>query len=416
MTIYIPEKTQSFQKDLSNFGLRFQKFFPYSGDNFKTEGSVEQLAQNWKNTNKKDISRQLKQKHDRQDELLKQRFKLAAKILKIGATLSTRLITGIGETTPAEVGMVFDRNLGIPYIPASSIKGAVAYAYAVNAVNRKNQTDEESDTIFSTNESGFTALFGSRNSSDSSKGGFCFLDAYPINAPLIEVDIMNPHFSGYYQGSKPPSETDNPTPIKFLAVEKGTAFEFRGFFLKKEAEQYKDLLVEAFQTTLEMTGIGAKTAVGYGLFESFSVKDTIEQTVHNEIEKERRAREEKERREQEIKHLEALKAKEAEAARKKEREEKEYQKKLDAAEGIEQDILLLEKGNLEKAYQCYEKYFKNKKTLSGPEEIKLAELVSIYFEAIPKVTGKKAKKDKKGAEKYEKKCLVQKLLASSTRP
>lgn len=416
--IPLPEYLGSFEKEISNFGLRFQKFFPYDKkENLETKQSVDVLS--GKYNERQDVSALIKKKHERQDELLKNRWALSSDILKIRATLSSRLVTGVGETTPAEVGMVFDRNLGIPYIPAASIKGALAYAYCVNYVSSHKESDPfirteiKGQTTFDTNEPGFTALFGSREVASQSRGGFCFLDAYPLSQPRLVTDIMNPHFGKYYQGEKPPSETDNPIPIKFLAVEKGVEFEFKGFFLSSKVQDYRQELVKAFHTLLEEIGLGAKTAIGYGLFEKMSDESV---TFKNNIKKQQEAIEEekaeKNRKEKERLILEKEKARAQLMASKKEAQEKEYEQKLEQAEGVEKDILLLERGDLPLAYQMYEKYLKNKDKLSGPGEIRLAELVSEFFKDIPKVKGKKAKRNSRTAEKYAKRLHLDQMLSN----
>jgi len=265
----LPKYLNNYSKNnnIRNFGLFFQKFFPYDSSNWKTDNSVDEIVNKYSCDNNL-----IKKKNKQQVDFLNGYKFLSSEILKIRAVLTSRLITGIGEISPTEVGMVFDRNMGIPYIPASSVKGAVRYAYCINYARDNDENDPyinstNGKTEFNTDEPGFTALFGSPDDKKPSKGGFCFMDAYPANSPVIKCDIMNPHFGKYYQGEQPPVETESPIPIKFLAVEKRLEFNFRGYFIKQRgAEQYKDRLEKAFKTALEETGLGAKTAVGYGMF------------------------------------------------------------------------------------------------------------------------------------------------------
>ena len=76
---------------------------------------------------------------------------------------------------------------------------------------------------------------------------------------------MNPHYPNYYSGSEPPTDSQNPVPINFLTVEKTS---FRFVFLAKK-QGLLDKLKAQFEDVLEMKGIGAKTAVGYGYFRNF---------------------------------------------------------------------------------------------------------------------------------------------------
>ncbi len=177
------------------------------------------------------------------------------------ARLISRLITGLGQTHPTETGMVLDHNLGIPYIPASSIKGLVRAGRRLNLGLSDEKKDNDSSTLI-------PAMFGGQNE----MGKVIFLDAYPEDVPDLELDIMTPHYSDYYKEKDPewPGDWMTPTPIKFLTVSAGTVFIFRALIdkavnLKSEGTLFKEV-ESAFVTTLTVEGVGAKTSVGYGRF------------------------------------------------------------------------------------------------------------------------------------------------------
>jgi len=282
----LPGYLESYRDRITNFGLYFQKFAQYQKkSNFKLD-----TQHNWDNGQrgrekktfewslisnqfgqyKKHLaSTTLTKKHENQRKYLSAFSGLGVKIVELSSVTSTRFLTGIGETTPTEVGMVFDRNSGLPYIPASSVKGAVRYAYCVNFARKHPEKIKNGESVDEKDIDGLIELFGSLDTKNSSRGGFAFMDVYSEKPPEIVIDIMNPHYGKYYKGesSDGPVETEEPVPIKFLAVEKGSVFKFRGFFLSKKAESYWDQLNEAFFTALTELGIGAKTAVGYGRFE-----------------------------------------------------------------------------------------------------------------------------------------------------
>lgn len=413
--IPLPEYLEGYANRIANFSLLFQKFFPYDDKNLDTLKSVEGLTGHDKYN--PDINL-IKKKNAQQDNFLKACYLKQIKALKLKANLLSRLVAGIGETTPVEVGMVFDRNIGIPYIPASSIKGAVAYAYCVNYVTNSLENDkyiekQNGKILFKTDEDGFKTLFGSRDTHDSKKGGFCFLDAYPESKPQLVVDIMNPHFSKYYAGEQPPVETESPIPIKFLAVEKDLVFNFNGYFRTDEAYEYKDKLVDAFITALGENGLGAKTAAGYGKFCDVADKtgDLIDR-FKKELDDHRREEEKRIAKEEKMKKREQEKVRKQKEREQKQVEEDQYRKELAEAEGIDRDILLLQKGNITLAHNFYDKYLKGKDYLSDEKEIKIAELVMKFFSDIPKPKRKK-KRDKKAEKKYEKRVHVEKLIASS---
>jgi len=98
-----------------------------------------------------------------------------------------------------------------------------------------------------------------------------FLDALPIKAPIIEPDVMTPHYGEYYGKKKPPVDYDKPNIIPFLTVTK-TPFLFQwGGYQEKEiktgplkGQTINVIVSEKLQEALDLNGIGAKTALGYG--------------------------------------------------------------------------------------------------------------------------------------------------------
>jgi CRISPR-associated protein Cmr6 len=101
------------------------------------------------------------------------------------------------------------------------------------------------------------------------QGKVIFFDAYPIGEINLKIDVMNPHYPEYYSKGQAPTDWQNPIPIKFLTVE-NTKFQFylavRGENSNKILEKTKELCLEA----LKEHGIGAKTSLGYGIFEEIN--------------------------------------------------------------------------------------------------------------------------------------------------
>ena len=180
---------------------------------------------------------------------------------------SYRLVIG-GEATVYETSMRLHHIYGIPYIPASGIKGVVRSYIILEKFSKElekykdNYNKFEDEVLFQCDW--FVDIFGSQES----EGKVIFVDAFPTNKPTIKVDIMNPHYGDYYSKGKAPTDTMKLNPINFLTVE-NTTFEF--FIASKESlEAFKikeKTLIEWFQEALQNHGIGAKTAVGYGYFE-----------------------------------------------------------------------------------------------------------------------------------------------------
>jgi CRISPR-associated protein Cmr6 len=214
----------------------------------------------------------LGKKHQAQDSFIRA-FRDKYVPLVIKAQLKTRLITGLGQTHPTETGMVFDHNIGVPYIPASSIKGLVRFAHRLEKGNGLDETkDSDPETLI-------PAIFGG-NSMEAKgtmtyRGKVIFLDAYPETTPNLELDILNPHYQPYYsdeKGKTPPGDWHEPNPIKFLTVAAKTIFIFRAL-VPAERQDLQEAVKKAYTTALTDEGVGAKTAVGYGRFTLDFIQD-----------------------------------------------------------------------------------------------------------------------------------------------
>lgn len=286
-----------------NFGLRFNKFIPINKDNnFHTcdedgnKNKAVDLYNHFYNENKnsdklRDI---LKNKHYFQYSFYKS-CEEKYEVLIITAQLISPLITGIGQAHPNEVGMTLDHTLGIPYIPASSIKGIVRFSHTLGLLgdlsskhpgeikkDKKNNEEYFDDEAEWTN---ISAIFGKGGNKDNNGniGNIIFLDAYPESIPELYIDIMNPHYGKYYSNGEPPADYLDPNPIKFLTVARSTKFIFRAMIRKDKSNEFKKLVNNALEKALTEEGIGAKTAVGYGMFkiegndEPESVKRLIEE-------------------------------------------------------------------------------------------------------------------------------------------
>jgi len=251
-----------------NFGLWFYKFVSLDGNTLKSgDNDVNDYKDQYENLckNNKFLDKLIENKHINQIAFYKSK-ESTHKTLTFKATLISPLVTGIGNAHPCEVGMTFDHSLGIPYIPASSIKGIVRFAHTLSLVDEayeKNIVDEEGWFDDEADWTKIPTIFGI-SQDNGRRGKVIFLDAYPEKVPDLHVDIMNPHYTPYYSECEPPADYYNPIPIKFLTVAKGTTFIFRAL-IDKNTDIEEDVS-SAFINSLEKEGVGAKTAVGYGRF------------------------------------------------------------------------------------------------------------------------------------------------------
>jgi len=208
----------------------------------------------------------------------------------------SRLIIGLGSQHVLETSITLHHIFGIPYIPASALKGVCRMvAFWKLAENKGIQNDNRELEKLQEKFYGelckddkeilkYQLLFGAQNF----KGLLLFLDAYPKignNQKIFDLDIMNVHYKSYYEGKEAPGDWENPRPIVFLTLKEGIEFEFYVLFdefrWEKVKSQYSEILKneleelvnnneffeEILRSALLDFGIGSKTRLGYGLFE-----------------------------------------------------------------------------------------------------------------------------------------------------
>ena len=201
-------------------------------------------------------------------------------VLNQSFTTDSRLVIGLGGDSVLETSLTLHKIFGIPYIPATALKGVVRIVKFWELAKEKDlkvfqekfygELDTSGEEIFRAQ-----LLFGAKNF----KGLLLFLDAFPEinNEKLFDVDIMNVHYSDYYTKNEPPTDWQQPTPIFFLTVKEGVNFHIAVLFdqyrYEKLPKEYKKLDLNNLQDELEKLltsalsefGVGAKTRLGYGV-------------------------------------------------------------------------------------------------------------------------------------------------------
>jgi CRISPR-associated protein Cmr6 len=223
----------------------------------------------------------LKQKHEVLEKAVGAFGKLGYECLRYEVTLLTPLIIGLGNEHPTEKGFRFEWSLGIPFIPASSIKGVARLAMLVNELNQfPNLEDIEARAFLEAVKKekwseNIRKIFGSGGEKEALRGKVIFLDAYPATLPRLKAEIMNCHYPEYFRGERGPTEDQQPNPQKYWAIDpylddKGTplSFIFRLLLHREiaESDEHRNTLQEALKAALEEHGLGAKTAIGHGHF------------------------------------------------------------------------------------------------------------------------------------------------------
>jgi|Deesub1362B_J571_1020462.scaffolds.fasta_scaffold00578_4 CRISPR-associated protein Cmr6 len=234
----------------------------------------------------------------------------------------SRLIIGLGDESVYETSIRLHRNYGVPYISGSALKGvAKHYAFSILAERRGEEILREFEEIkmevkkriakrekisaekvpedyylaIAVTQELFERKFDELEKMDSmnvdvgvttvsvkelveifgtqkQEGLVIFFDAFPTpdqlrNNPILELDIMNPHYQPYYQQGEVPGDWHSPTPIFFLTVPEDIEFRF-AFALIEELDSKKLLkkLKIILINVLKDFGVGAKTSLGYGKF------------------------------------------------------------------------------------------------------------------------------------------------------
>lgn len=236
------------KSDSVNTGLAYERYFGcwrYENKRIrKIDKQIEffsEITKIMKRCNQ--VNRFLSSYHERMDTLI---AKKAGHEIRL--VTNWRFLTGFGQPHPSEVGLRWDRNLGVPFLPGSSIKGTL------KAWMRVNRSEDEIKSLLGSSER---------------VGAVIFLDAYPSKKPILEIDILNPHYSEYYRHPEknPPADYYNPKPVHFLTVAAGTEFVFR--FICKESGSSEKITKYLLETANNL-GFGAKTAIGYGQFKQKS--------------------------------------------------------------------------------------------------------------------------------------------------
>lgn len=208
-----------------------------------------------------------------------------------------RLVAGLGRKGQLEVGFAFHR-YGFACLPGSSVKGIArgmalaelcelwedgpdlsGWDQLLNLEDEKKFTQEfdakcpDAPDNIRQMAADLRAVFGSQDCA----GWAIFFEALPDRAPELVVDIMNPHFSEYYQGKAAPTNWQKPGPVSFLTVAAKTAFWFAVGWRGPGDEKGRRLhrLAEGWlRSGLSRLGAGAKTNAGYGFFSDPDAKKT----------------------------------------------------------------------------------------------------------------------------------------------
>ena len=207
----------------------------------------------------------------------------AMKATAFKASPDWRMIIGLGGETILETDLTLHHLYGIPYIPASALKGLTRGYVAgekeeffVPEDNAAKQLAPSKEVKSDHKE--IKRIFGEQEQA----GTVIFFDAIPLDGNFkLVLDIMNPHYPDYYGKGHAPSNDQSPNPITFLTVT-STIFIFALAPRNPNNEQHKadvKKVKEWLQEALQKYGIGGKTSAGYGYFQQASDVDLADLTA-----------------------------------------------------------------------------------------------------------------------------------------
>lgn len=363
------EQWQKWEKDSCHYGLKLDKFT------------------NIFNGREENINKKVNQTiHLNIDDYLNEDKDLYENI-DFNVKLFDKLVVGLGEHSVFETDIKLHHTYGVPYIPASAVKGCFrSHIIQKYFQSKEKKAEAEEDKKFEEDKN-FIEIFGGKYKGKTYSGNVIFIDLLPKSSFEIKKDVMTPHYQNGY------TDDGNITPIEFLTVQntyfrvvlrinnKCSLRDKDSQIKLQEGQDVRDFIVEELVEMIAIHGIGAKTSVGYGYFEEVTKEECLEQTENNE-----------KRRGKEI-----LEAKE--------------KKKLMKMNDSEKKLYLIEKiSDSEKRKEELRKLFTNreKEELNQADIIKLAKLIKKDLEDAKEwkySLGKKGKKNK-AIERIEEICKI----------
>lgn len=164
------------------------------------------------------------------------------------AKVINRLAISMGEDNTLETSIALHHTYGVPFIPASALKG-LASNFA--SKNLGNEWKKESVA--------YNAVFGSQEDA----GFVTFFDALYIPGSTAEdrmliPDVITVHHADYYQGAAPPADWDGTVVIPTLTAVGTYLLALSG------PEEWVEQAYKIVKLALELEGVGAKTNSDYG--------------------------------------------------------------------------------------------------------------------------------------------------------
>lgn len=191
-----------------------------------------------------------------------------------GLLIGVGIAHGFNGEGEAALGLCLDYVTGMPYIPGSSVKGALRDAFRYPEYIREIlrsvdvQNSEQIDVHKLEAHIFGNALKGKQYPVKPFETD-TFFDAVIVSTgKILDTDTITPH-----RGDKELLELAEPRPVTIMRIRPDVRFRFQFSLQDNTMGVTAEQKLKLFQKIIEDFGIGAKTNVGYGIFDEAQIID-----------------------------------------------------------------------------------------------------------------------------------------------
>ena len=221
----------------------------------------------------KDLMKAVEKDRDKQLAKMKDHYEIRILEGKVNHTI----LNGLGAPHFNETNLTIHQLYGVPYLPASSLKGSLKSWLYHTGIQENPELHEIEQMLLGT---------------QGNNGILQLMDAFIYQNAKIERDYLTPHFSAYYGGTGSPTDDDNPIPVPFYRIvgeQVNSPVTIKFVLLLPShlrhmnnssglsAKELMDGAVDWFSKMLTESGVGSKTSSGYGRFHG--VDDITEEVL-----------------------------------------------------------------------------------------------------------------------------------------
>lgn len=188
------------------------------------------------------------------------------------AVTEANLAIGLSGGIQENANVTMHRHFNAVRLPGNALKGiALDRALAVWREAADGGLAEEAEALAERIRAVFgfptgNAAFDAKPATERG-GSVAFLDAFPEGRSRLTADIATCHHSDYYKGrERAACDNEEPNPVPFLTLGRGARFCFMVAPLRRAEKEDADAAERWLREALTDSGVGAKTAAGYGWF------------------------------------------------------------------------------------------------------------------------------------------------------